>query len=1216
MKTLVCVVALLPIFGISQFICGQVTPNTIRGQSPYAVYEAGDIDHFNVANGNLFIKIPILSFPQVGHSLDLTFNIYYNDKQWYIGNLTPRYPTDGSYAWYTGTWSWDYGPLTPPPNIGVYIARSQHLDFGQDESIVTNDGNGGYGEYVVTTQLYGDFVQEPDGAKHYIGDYQYQFCNTEGGGVCPTTYSGYQLWYPATDATSFTPKSNGTQVVGPDGLLYAGNTVTDTNSNSVTASSTGWIDSVGRSIPGSNTGPGTPDEANMPVGGVTSIGNRDPIPGVPITDGIGKCPAGTTSAREWDIPSHDGQTESYYLCYTTLAFQTHFDDNIPASLSALYPTIQEGSGTVGMLTAIVLPNLTSYTFSYDSYLSLTQLTLPTGGSITYLWTNQSLEYTELTIPVTRVLRRKIVDPGYGQPVQTWNYYYTPGITVVTDPAGNDTEHQVSYANATDNEDDYYVGCGPHHPTSDPNDTDSTCSGSAATASAPLKSVVYTLSTYWGAVPNSGSLPGQSIGLLEPTTITTTLATSSGGAVASKEVRTMTPSYGSCTIWELLGASVTPQQPYQYTIPNCYFANQLQTTTEYDYPSGSQLINTTTNTYRWQNTNAASYLSANLLDLVASTTVMDSSGNLVSETDYGYDENNGSPQGAYGNQTSASRWYNLGNPSKETTVYNSLGMPTLKTDANQNQTAIQSYQCSGAFPQTVVRAYQSTSTLPETTSYVYDCNVGKVTSIVDPNGKTTQFSYDDPLNRLKAITYPDLYQNTSQHGQTSYNYGDLDSPINVVVSQVVNPTTTKQTEYDVDGLGGLIHQKLISDPEGTDIIDTNYDSLGRVYTVSNPYRGTSGPVTTYGYDALGRKTSQLDADGTGTQTWSYDGSSVTHSDEVGNQWQMTYGALGWLLSVKEPGTASQAPTMLTSYTYDGLGNLTSVAQNGSGNGSLTRLFSYDSLSRLIASNNPEGATAAVPAKLSCSGADTSHYWTTCYTYDANGNLKSKTDNRLVAVSYNYDALDRLIARNHSGATPSACFLYDTAINGKGRLGMQWTQAGSCPTSGGPTKTIVTSRSILAYDPMGRIWNEQQCVGSSCTAAVSLTPPCFTSGLSGPYFLPYCYDLAGNLVYSTNGLANTPGATNPVWFANTYDGASHLNSITSSWNDATHPSPLFSSPLYSASGALTNAIYGSSVGLSRTYDNRLRITGETDTGTIITGATPGSATVTITGSEQSQ
>ena len=58
----------------------------------------------------------------------------------------------------------------------------------------------------------------------------------------------------------------------------------------------------------------------------------------------------------------------------------------------------------------------------------------------------------------------------------------------------------------------------------------------------------------------------------------------------------------------------------------------------------------------------------------------------------------------------------------------------------------------------------------------------------------------------------------------------------------------------DGLGRLTQTQLTSDPEGTDYVDTTYDALGRVYSVSNPHRSAASSTdgTTYHYyDALGR-----------------------------------------------------------------------------------------------------------------------------------------------------------------------------------------------------------------------------------------------------------------------------------------------------------------------------------------------------------------------------
>jgi hypothetical protein len=95
-----------------------------------------------------------------------------------------------------------------------------------------------------------------------------------------------------------------------------------------------------------------------------------------------------------------------------------------------------------------------------------------------------------------------------------------------------------------------------------------------------------------------------------------------------------------------------------------------------------------------------------------------------------------------------------------------------------------------------------------------------------------------------------------------------------------------------------------------------------------------------------------------------------------------------------------------------------------------------------------------------------------------------------------------------------------------------------------------------------------------------------------------------------------------FVNCYDTAGHLQSVTSNWNDGTHLPLLFNttpsttSPSYTPFGALQNATFSNGGLISgRKYDIRMRITGETDTGNGSQPATAGNATVTITGSEQS-
>jgi len=442
---------------------------------------------------------------------------------------------------------------------------------------------------------------------------------------------------------------------------------------------------------------------------------------------------------------------------------------------------------------------------------------------------------------------------------------------------------------------------------------------------------------------------------------------------------------------------------------------------------------------------------------------------------------------------------------------------------------------------------------------------------------------------------------------------------------------------MDGMGHVVDNYVNSDPNGQFDVHTEYDGFGRTWKVSNPYRPTTDTAyfTVNVYDALGRKVTQTQPDQTSVLQWCYNGvasagemncltnksslssnSWVDYSDEDTHHWQRSYDGLGRLGSVMEP-NSSNAPAIETDYSYDALNDLLRVVQNGvSGESARNRTFSYDSLGRLAGANNPETGLVCYGAMSNgnCVGGG----------YDANGNVAQRTDARGVATYYTYDSLDRLLGKSYThdpSASPSSCYQYDlsTVQYGTGRLTNQWTQSassGACSL----TAKLWTRRAILQYDKMGRVLSEQQ-----YTAA--------TLASGKPYLPSYTYDLAGNLITSPT----TPGAT--LTFTSCIDGAGRLQTLTSNWYSTTtapqlpqslfsakgpnatpcptsSSAPTLSSTTYAAFGGLTNAMLGNGLSLTRTYDNRLRITAETDTGRATPVATIGSATVSVTGAEQSQ
>jgi len=645
-----------------------------------------------------------------------------------------------------------------------------------------------------------------------------------------------------------------------------------------------------------------------------------------------------------------------------------------------------------------------------------------------------------------------------------------------------------------------------------------------------------------------------------------------------------------------------------------------TVTDYGAESPGPTLKTTTTRYQWQVN--GNYLSANFMNLPYSKTVTDGNGTQLSQTIYCYDESGspqsscGTPQSTLGRLTSTHSWLNTTSGSISTsTVYNSQGMPTQTTDANGNTTAITSYQCSGLFPQTIVTAYQSTTTMPETTQYGYDCNIGQVTSLLDPNLQTTDYIYDDPLGR---ITQSRKAVGTSAESWTTYSYPSP-TQVNVTRDEVTKGDELLHSSYTYNGLGQLTR----SIDSGGATTDITYDLDGRLGTISNAYLSSSDPtygITQYTYDALGQKTIQTQPDSSKLQ-WCYDGivstgqtncsahigsvngSWVDSTDESGKHWQKTNDGLGRLAEVIEDASGAK---METDYRYDALDDLTRVDQWGGANGSSgnhVRTFSYDSLSRLVCASNPENSSSQCPAQA---GAYTAG--TTDYSYDANGNIISKispapnSPSGTITTSYAYDALNRVLSKRSTdgAATPAACYQYDQSSQASpsanliGRLANEWTQSATAnnstcaatrPTSG---TTLLTSKSILTYDPMGRIKTEQTCVYPTCTTTIAQYP------------MTYTYDLAGDITSYTNG-------DNSILYTKTYDGVERLSSVTSTLTGQKYPSSLFSYPTYSPAGGLTGAIYGTGTGIAlcRWYDKRLRVTGETDTSGPVSGGSACSA-----------
>jgi RHS repeat-associated protein len=861
-------------------LAGTVTrsQNFDRGFVPYESYQSSSLDSVNLSDGNLLLSIPIISYPQRGTLPPFTLSLRYNNPRWTVIH------TD-CFLYYGNTYCHSYWQHN---GAAILIVR--------DDAYVISILN--YTDPVTGYATSATHAVDSSGAHHVM--------ETTGD---PTNWSGPR---ESIDASGIKLESG--VWIGPDGQSYGtlidrhGITHTtayvseDLNSDSLPNLPTyanGFLDSTkdpnGNAITAQVTNTGG---ASFNVSGwIDTVGRLIPAP---------HQYANRSYCETLNFPVVNGGTAPITFCYSSPSLQSPF--SVPWAPAA-YPPYQ-----ANWLTSITLQNGTSWQFNYNSFGELSSVTLPTGGVISYTWANSALcnstlnnsampntEYWVSDRPVTcdRVVATRTFNANDGTPPATWSYALTvpttyPNLpfTTVTDPGSNDTVH---FFNAS------YNGLGSQYET-----TTMYYSGASA-GNNLVKRIDRQFQNMNPACGGYENIDGLTHGpAVVPLSTTTTWP--NGQQSQTSYV------YDSGAVFTFTDLTGT----IKYSCPLIY-GNMLQES-DYDYGSNApgSLVRQTNTQFVWQ-TNA-SFLSANLLDSVASTTIVDGSANQAANTTYGYDENNGSPQGVFGNQTSVIRWLSGGNSPKSQTVYNTQGMPAQKTDPNGNITKI-SYDSTGLFPSKV--QLPDAAGVQHVDNFVYDANTGLMMSHVDQNGQPTTYGYDN-MRRLTSVTYP------SGGGSETYQYNDsLPSPSFTYTRQIDGSKNFTETGT-IDGLGRRTHTQLVSDPLGIDYTDITYDPLGRVASVTNPYRSTSD--ATYGitqtqYDALGRVTKVIKQDGSSVVTAYEQGAAVltnadctTTSDEAGNPRRACSDGLGRLVEVDEP-AGGTPPT-------PGTGSMTVTGSEGS------------------------------------------------------------------------------------------------------------------------------------------------------------------------------------------------------------------------------------------------------------------------------------------------
>lgn len=933
---------------------------------------------------------------------------------------------------------------------------------------------------------------------------------------------------------------------------------------------------------------------------------------------------GLGGAYSWTTHSA-GTANGTSLSFNAAAGNTSQDSSCPTSFPTR-PGMGYGDDT------LTLPNNGQYTFGYDpTFNNISQITYPTGVVVTYTWQ---------MIPQSQYI-------AFFLPSGSDSCYYRydwPAITKrVVSVAGTNVEEQdFSYTTTWGSSSGAWT-----------QKTTTVTTKDLLRPGIPSTSVVYTyMPTFGISAPLESKIEyhGTDGAILKTVqrvwnsdhTLEAECTTESTGSTSGVFYKYESP---------YLMSRVTDKGEFDFGL-NTSYCQQPAIGTNPVWPSSTPTRETQTiyASFSGNSINPYAYM---ILDRPQSVKFY-GNGTLVSETDYGYDESTihdlsnapdhhdsnfgTSYKSGRGNLTSVTRKCITGTGCTQDSVtkyeYDITGQLYSMTDPNLNTTLYSfsdNYVSGDGSPSANSNAYLTSVTYPtvngitQSKSFSYGYNDGHMRSETDVDNKTiTYYCYTtggcnqptaDPWARLTEIDYPD-------GGQTKVSYSDSGNQPSWTESVKLDSSgTSVSTTTVLDGMGRPTQTQL----NGTIYRDTTYDGIGQVWKQSNPYfvnaSSSTDGTTLFTYDGLGRTVKQVAQDGTSTRWWCYNGIAsasqtncnahvtgaptgvwVDSADENGNDRQQTSNALGQMTFVAEPNGTASTPSMGTTYGYDVLGNLWSVTQNGL-NGSAARLrtFSYDSLSRLTSATNPESGTIT-------------------YAYDANGNVFTKTSpapNQTAGsqvIGYCYDALNRITSRLNTTPSTTICaspanaqllasYSYDTSV--ASGTSSQYVIGRLTDEKSYLAEKVVSERQPYSYDAMGRLLNEFQ-----------YTPA--NLGTNAPYAPAYRYDLAGNLVASTDGAtpiqsvntqwpcslpsayAQTVNSWTTLALVNCYDSYGRTSSVTSNWG--AFPVNLFSETTYLPPGQLQKWGQGPNVSnapaltITQGYSNRLWQTSITASGQI--------------------
>lgn len=338
--------------------------------------------------------------------------------------------------------------------------------------------------------------------------------------------------------------------------------------------------------------------------------------------------------------------------------------------------------------------------------------------------------------------------------------------------------------------------------------------------------------------------------------------------------------------------------------------------------------------------------------------------------------------------------------KEVLLHDFLGRPMTIVSASGEATNITYGGVNNAYVYSVISN-------DDTTSYFYNQR-GFVDEIVDPNGWSREFTYDG-FGRLNE-TYSPLGKATT----TTYRYAGnavASDPNSVRTTQHGGESPSVSTSEYLDGLGRP-WQTHVHTSQGRIVQATSHDDTGRPDSTYRPFHQASDDFK----PAI--------PDGAASTATYYEDSPLNRSHYVINP-DATYRSTSYgVASAPTDGFCGRA-TLEGSYAFT-----SSVDEEGD----IVRTY-QDAFGQTVATVADPGGIAA----------------TTCFEYDAAGNLTRVTKPEGDAVTYRYDRRGLLVERT----SPDA-----------GTTTMTYDAAGNLRFSRDANRAAADEFVFTTYDPLGR------------------------------------------------------------------------------------------------------------------------------------------------------